>query len=177
MPSKPGAIPSGRPSRSRVLAVLGVFVLVVGAGIAGYLLSLPRGPIATPSAVVTTLQAPLQLPHQAGSFVRDSDAALRPTTDPSTGALSMSATYTTSAGRPALIVVASRPSTDATTLLRDAGAPVVHDVADGSCGRTARDLDACALLEGNTALLVVALQDQTPLELMQNARTVADALP
>ncbi len=163
-----------RRTRMVVYAVLAVLVLMIVAGVIGYVASLQAAP-KQPIEVVTSLQAPLQLPLQAGTLARDPNKGLNPSTDPDTKVLSQSATYNRD-GKATVIVVASRPVTDAQKLLQDAGAQAVRPVGDGFCGRTSEDYDACTIVRGNTAVLGVALADQTPEELMAEVVSVSEAI-
>lgn len=163
------AVPDGEthraPSHKALLigTIAAVIVLII-VGVSSYLANSSQSvaPSATP---VPTSTWALELPVQIGDYTRDPNTTSAPTAQD--GTTTTSATYAAK-GKNAVVVLMSRPQTDLKKFMSDAGMSAVGDqpLSDGSgtaqCGVDPDHNDtSCVVLQENTAVLALGLQNQS----------------
>lgn len=174
VPSRAADDPHRAPSHKTLLiGTIAALVVVIIVGVSSYLVnsSQPGAPSVTP---VPTATWALDPPVQIGAYTRDPNTTSAPTTQD--GTTTTSATYATK-GQNAVVVLMSRPQTDLKEFMSDAGMTAVGEqpLSDKSgsaqCGVDPDHNDTgCVVLQENTAVLVLGLQDQSRQDLADLAR-------
>jgi len=149
-----------------VLSIVVGLLLVVGVG--GYAFSrlYPLGGNA---------QGDLTLPLAADGYTRDPTQGVSPSVHPDAKISTVSATYSRG-GVQQFVVIAYRPQTNPEAALQEIQARSVARVPGGACGRTTDQNLACVVISGTTAVLAVALVDQTTDDLIASAQSIANGI-
>jgi hypothetical protein len=154
----------------RLLTVLSIVVgLLLVVGVGGYVFSRldpTLGGIA---------QGDLTLPLTADGYTRDPAQGVSPSVHPDAKISTVSATYSRG-GVQQFVVIAYRPQTNPEAALQEIQARNVARVSGGACGRTTDQNLACVVISGTTAVLAVALVDQTTDDLIASAQSIADGI-
>lgn len=176
-PSRAADDPDSAPShKTMLIGTIIALVMVTIVGVVVYAINSvqPAGPSSTPTATSTWT---MELPVQIGSYTRDPNATNAPSTE--AGTTTTSATYATK-GQDAVVVLMSRPQTDLRAFMDDAGMNSVSEqqLSDKSgsaqCGIDPDHNDTgCVVLQENTAVLVLALLNQSRQDLADLAQQVA----
>ncbi len=157
------------------LAIVTVVLVAVAAG-SGYLVNrLTPATVITETVTPTPTPAswPLALPVTIGEYSRDANEGATPTTG-TDGKQTVSATYSRD-GKPAAVILLSRPHSDGQQFMQDANMNAVAEVEPGWCGISGdNNLDACVVIRDGTAVLVLAMADFSRTELMELTVQVAD---
>jgi hypothetical protein len=176
-PGRAADDPHRPPSHKALLigTIAAVIVLII-VGVSSYFInsSQPVAPSATPVATSTWA---LDLPVQIGNYTRDPNTTSAPTAQG--GVTTTSATYAAK-GKNAVVVLMSRPQTDLKKFMSDAGMTAVGEqpLSDRSgsalCGVDPDHNDTgCVVLQENTAVLALGLQDQSRQDLADLAQQAA----
>lgn len=156
-------------------AILAAVLVLAGAGVVAWRINTAR-----PQVVVTASapRTPWQLvpPLQVGSYSRDANADDTPSTNPATRKSAIATTYARN-GQNTVVLLMSRPETDARKFLTDLGMNAVVASGDGWCGTSIdTNHDACALVRDDTAIAIVDLAGLTRSDLWAIDQQFATAL-
>lgn len=166
---------SGKERTPRVIGVIVVVALVVIVGLVGYFSTRLGG--TSPEATTTPPPLTLELPMTAGDYSRDPNVESSPEPGGENDLEVRSATYVRN-GADSLLVLAGRPVKTPEEMLALLPARGVQKMGtDGACGRSPEDYDVCVVLREDVGILAVALEDQTPEEIIAEARLIAKELP
>lgn len=126
------------------------------------------GPSRTPWA----LMPPLSM----GEYSRDANSADTPSMNPNTKKSTITATYS-KGGQATVVLLMSRPETDAKKFMTDMGMNAIIAEGSGFCGTSSdNNHDGCAVIRDNTAISVVDLVGLSRVELMDLANQFGDQL-
>lgn len=158
-----------------LVGTLLVLLALGGGGFAAY-----RYNASKPQEVITIgpSRTPWKLmpPLSMGEYSRDANSADTPSMNPGTKKSTISAIYS-KAGQPTVVLLLSRPETDAKKFMSDLGMNAVIAEGAGYCGTSAdSNRDGCAIIRDNTAISVVDMVGLSRAELMQIANDFADEM-
>lgn len=180
-----GVVEDKAPKRRAglILAIVTV-MLVLAASASGYLVN-KFTPATVTTQTVTPSAAPatwkLALPVTIGEYSRDANVGASPVVG-ADKKQTVSAPYT-KAGQPAVVMVLSRPHADGKLFMQEANMNAVVEMMgttpenSGWCGVSGdNNLDGCALIRDDTAVMVLAVQDISRVDLMALVVEVADTI-
>ncbi|GAA1397561.1 hypothetical protein [Luteococcus peritonei] len=161
-----------------LLVLMGVLLgalVVGGAGLTAWRINAAKpqvvitaGPSKTPFALVP--------PLAVGEYSRDASANDQPSVNPTTKKSAIAATYARG-GQNSVVLLMSRPEADVKKFMTDMGMNTVIQTEDGYCGTSVdTNRDGCAIVRGNTAIMLVDLVGLTRTDLMELTHDFADEL-
>ncbi|MGO4958457.1 hypothetical protein ACTQ49_14525 [Luteococcus sp. Sow4_B9] len=155
--------------------LLGLLLVVGGAAYAAYRINASKPQVvitAAPSRTPWTMTPPLSVDE----YSRDANSADTPSANPTTKKSTIAATYARG-GQNTVVLLMSRPETDAKKFMTDMGMNAIIATEDGYCGTSIdTNRDACAIIRDKTAIMIVDLVGLTRTDLMELTNRFADTM-
>lgn len=156
-----------------IIALVTLALVGIASGVGYYLNRVAPVVVVTQTPTPSAAKWKLALPLQVNGYSRDAADGASPVTGPDK-VTTVTAPYSKD-GKQQLIILMGRPYVDLKSFMEAANMNVVVPVDDALCGISGdNNLEGCAIMSDDTAILVMSMGDPTRSELVVLAKAVAE---